>query len=142
MSDRLQELLRQRRLIEEHLAWLNREIGAAAAVNPLNNPVPPAPEASDTLSKSLSLIEQTVKAAAPQTAEAPETEIDPLLAPYREEPKNLQQSVKRGCLLYFCAGMGLMLLSVFLVYLHYRNRAVETKTTPPQSQVQPASPRH
>ncbi len=31
MSDRLQDLLRQRALIEEHLAWLDREIEAASA---------------------------------------------------------------------------------------------------------------
>jgi hypothetical protein len=83
MSDRLQELLRQKALLDEHAAWLEREIAAertrtsvaspAASPHPSTSPAPPSATAG--------------------------AEADALLDQYRSNPQSIQQEVKRGCLL-------------------------------------------
>jgi len=103
VSDRLNELKRQRAIAQEQLAWLDREIaresGAAAPVAP----TPPAPAAPVVAPET----------AGPAHAEA---EVEAMMAQYRSDPDSLQGNVKRGCFLYFFAALGLLLLAVLAFY--------------------------
>lgn len=135
MSDRLPNLLRQRTIIEEHLRWLDREI-AAASENRL--PIPdenlrPIP-APGSARPSVPIKGEN----SGEILRADGTGVDPLLADYVQEPENLKADVKRGCLIYFSVGMSIMLLSVFLLYLHYAHRA---PAAPPPPATVPISTR-
>ncbi|MBI2518314.1 MAG: hypothetical protein HYV95_15650 [Opitutae bacterium] len=112
MSERLQELQRQRALLQEHLAWLDREIateqgrpaptGPATPPSPLSPlPLPPTPR---------------------PVASAPDRDVDALLAQYSEKTGNVKQDVRRGCFLYFAAAFALVGLAVLALYLYSRNR--------------------
>lgn len=133
MPDRLQELIQQRRLIEQHLAWLNREIAAATAL------LAPA-EVSSLLAhptKTPAGLTMAPRAGIggkePLEAAVPLPEADTILAEYEQNPQNLEQSVKRGCLLYFGAAMFILILGVFLLYLYRVNHPLPVppaKSTP------------
>jgi hypothetical protein len=128
MSDRLRELLRQRALLQEHLAWLEREITAASdkGVPPAELPlakivVPPTPTpaAIPTLAHSGPVIATTgTTRPVPVTAQAAEA----ILEEYRVPPNALQQDVRRGCLLYFAAGFLIFALAVVGLYFAIRSR--------------------
>ncbi len=99
MSDRLQELLRQKALLQEHSAWLDREIAAEMGRTP---PAPsPAPEPASA-----------ARTAAPSTAEA-----DAILDQYRGSAQSIHQQVKRGCLLYLAVAFALVAASVIAIHL-------------------------
>ena len=104
MSDRLQELLRQKTLLAEQAAWLEREIAAEQARAGVT---PPAPAAGAPASPP--------PASSVATAEA-------LFEQYRPNPQSVQQEVKRGCYLYFLGALVLLGLGVFAIYLVYRHR--------------------
>lgn len=106
MSDRLQELLRQKALLDEHAAWLEREI-AAERTRTGEVPPPAAPPLS-------------TPAARPSAMTG--AEVDALLDQYRSHPQSLQQEVKRGCFLYFFGALALLGLTVLAVYFAYRSR--------------------
>lgn len=137
MPDRLSELLQQRRLIQDHLAWLDREIAAATktetalgAVSALSLHKPlPAPTAP--LPGSACVV---FPPEAPAASSQPSpTGVDPeaLLAEYQQDPQNLQVDVKRGCFLYFGIAMGLLLLVVALIYMNYlRHRSDPSARSP------------
>lgn len=100
MSDRLAELRRQRQLMQEHLAWLDREIAtetgkaAPAAATPAGPaPVPPA-----------------------------ETDADALIAQYSASPESLHQDVRKGCLLYFALASVALIALVAVLYFTITSR--------------------
>jgi len=104
MSDRLQELLRQKALLAEQTAWLEREISAEQArtgVTPLAivTAAPAAPPPATVVASTEALFEQ-----------------------YRPNPQSVQQEVKRGCYLYFLGALALLGLAVFAAYLVYSHR--------------------
>jgi hypothetical protein len=108
MSERLDELRRQRALAQEQLAWLDREI--ARESGPGSKPAPaataPAPAATPTAMST-----EAARAA------------DEILARYRDESPNTERDVKRGCYLYFVLALVLLFLSAlgaYLVYTHWR----------------------
>ena len=110
MSSRLDELRRHRALLQEHLAWLDREIAAAAGEKPASPAVPivAAPRPA------------TPPPAAPDAADA--VELEHLFAELSaEEQKQMAPPSKTGCwviysaiLLVLCATVGL------LVHFFYR----------------------
>jgi hypothetical protein len=104
MSDRLQELLRQKALLAEQAAWLEREIAAEQARPGVT---PPAAAAAAPASPP--------PASAVATSEA-------LFEQYRPNPQAVQQEVKRGCYLYFLGALVLLGLGVLAIYLVYRPR--------------------
>ncbi|HUL52718.1 MAG TPA: hypothetical protein VLT83_04830 [Opitutaceae bacterium] len=110
MSDRLQELLRQKALLDEHAAWLEREI-AAERTRSGGAPVAASPAAAAT---------PVAPAGAAPTLGPAESEADALLDQYRENPQSIHQAVKRGCLLYFFAALVVVGLGVIVIYLVYR----------------------
>jgi hypothetical protein len=107
MSDRLPELHRQRALVAEHLAWLDREIadaGSETPVTPVDFPPPatlPSP-AHPGDAANLPLAEK-------------------ILAEFRSEAERSPTQLRQGCLWAFVAGLGLLILSVVAIYwLRYR----------------------
>jgi hypothetical protein len=113
MSDRLQELLRQKALLDEHAAWLTREIAQEQARSGAR-PAPAVPPAATAPAPAPG----PAVAVAPASAvpAALEAEADAIIDQYRESDKTVQQNVKRGCILYFVAALALLALGVVAIY--------------------------
>jgi hypothetical protein len=123
MPDRLEELRRQRALMQQHLEWLDREIAAetdktrqaqtgvriatvvAAAVPKVSPPPAQSP------------ITETSPAAAARTV-TPEAVSDPdtILEQYRVPQTSLHSDVRKGCFLYFAAALALFFAGVVALY--------------------------
>jgi hypothetical protein len=101
MSARLQELLRQKALLEEQAAWLAREIAAEQA-RAGADPTPPVSPAAPALAPSPSALD--VEAAA-------------IIDQYRDSAETNPQQVKRGCILYFIGV--LVLIALGLLAIHF-----------------------
>lgn len=119
MPDRLAELVRQRALVQEHLAWLDREIAQATpapvAPAPAAPPVPvplPAPAVSEAGPAH-------VAESRPAMAEAAADEI---IERYRPSPGSVRTEVRKGCLLYFVAAFVLLGLGTALLYFAIGSR--------------------
>ena len=102
MQDRLAELRRQRALVAEHLAWLDREL-AAAAPEPIPGPVLPASGAAAT----------SAVPSVPADPAAADSAGEPPLA--QPDPADIKSDVRRGCFLYFAAAVFLGLVGVGLI---------------------------
>jgi hypothetical protein len=101
MSDRLSELHRQRALVAEQLAWLDREIAAAGGEAPAT-PAALAPPANP--------------GGAPDPPAA-----EKILAEFRSEAERSPAKTRQGCLWSFAAGIALLVLGVVAIYwLRYR----------------------
>ncbi|MDO8544157.1 MAG: hypothetical protein Q7S40_27260 [Opitutaceae bacterium] len=147
MSQRLDELRRQRALVQEHLAWLDREIAAAApqksAVSTTTiSPAAPAPivtKAEPLASTSAAVSSPSVGSGASipsvlsvpsptsagATAAAPppgELAVEKLLEEYRVAPDAVRQDVRKGCFLYFAAACALFALVVVVLFFALRTR--------------------
>ena len=126
MADRIAELARQRALLSEHLAWLDREIADEtvkrlipkapdpAAAN-MAAVVPPPPPAQ--------ISEPTVGAAPPLTTTAPAAA--EILDQFRVEPSAVKQDVRKGCLLYFAAAFVLLGVVVAILYFTIGTHSIE-----------------
>ncbi len=102
-DDRLQDLRRQRTLVQEQLAWLDREIAAAAGAAA---PQPSAPP----------LAPQNPPAAAPP---APvDQDVEAILESYRTEASSGPADARRGCYMVFFSGLALMALVVLGWYFY------------------------
>lgn len=130
MSDRLQELLRQKALLSEHAAWLDREIALerertapaleTGAAPPPVVPTEPAPAGPvEPTGQPTPASQEPVPATSgsvPAGASTP-----PIPAEYRTEPKEIRQKVTRGCLTYFVIGLVLLGLGFTAIVLFYRH---------------------
>ena len=106
MSDRLPELRRQRALVAEHLAWLDREISAAGSEAPATPASPPPVTLPPSTQPD-------------GVADGPVAE--KILAEFRSEAERAPADMRRGCLWSFVAGMLLLILGVAAIYwLRYR----------------------
>lgn len=117
-ADRLKDLLRQRALLSEHLAWLDREIASAqgaSGTQPAAIAVPAQPPLASPSPGTGGA------QAAPAASPVPAAEVDALFDRLRSEEMGQGQISKRGCWMVFAA---LMLISVIgvatLVFLRYR----------------------
>ena len=131
MSDRLSQLHRQRALLQEHLAWLDREIAAASEKPAATAPAPelktgrplsavqPPPAsaipAATALPATTPVAATTITEAPPSPVEAAAS--DAILEKYRVPTGNLQQDVRKGCFLYFAASF--VLLGALVAILYY-----------------------
>jgi len=96
VSDRLDELRRQRDLLREQLAKLDAQI--AAAESPAQAPF-------------------TEKGQPPQAVAASEPlSADAILEEYGRAPASMARQAKLGCILYFVGAMALLALAVAAVY--------------------------
>jgi hypothetical protein len=109
VSDRLAELRRQRQLLQEHLAWLDREI--AATDSP---PIDPAPIAVPAVNPATSK-------PAPVTPSGPD-DADALLRQYTASPESLHQDVRKGCFLYFALASLAVIALVAVLYFALSRR--------------------
>jgi len=100
VSDRLDELRRQRDLAKQQLAWLEREIVAAEGAAR-----EPAPAEGQPVRPAVPF--------EPQNAEA-------ILEEFRRPPASIAKQAKLGCILYFAGAMALLALAVAAVYLYAR----------------------
>ncbi len=100
MSDRLDELRRQRDLARQQLAWLEREIAAAEGAARDPSPAQGGPA-------------QPAAAPEPKSAEA-------ILEEFRRAPAAIATQTKLGCILYFAGAMAFLILAVAAVYLYAR----------------------
>jgi hypothetical protein len=105
VSDRSDQLRRQRDLLREHLAWLEREI-AAQETNQGGGEPPRIAPAHFNVSAS----------DADRDAEA-------ILAEFRRSAPAIESQTKRGCILYFAMALGLLGLVVLGIgYYYLKNR--------------------
>jgi hypothetical protein len=101
VSDRLEELRRQRALQREHLDWIEREIAALEEAARR----PPGAE----------------PAAFPPEARADERTAEAILGEYALPAASIEKRTRLGCLLYLALALALTALAVFAVYLHARS---------------------
>ncbi|HVZ64807.1 MAG TPA: hypothetical protein VG936_09570 [Lacunisphaera sp.] len=121
MTDRQKELQRQRALVQEQLAWLDREIAREAGTGPVATPA--APTATPVTPPAM------VPPGAPpgpassrEAAARAEAEAEAMMAEYRRDPESLQSSVKKGCILYFIGAFALLALGLVAWYFLQRGR--------------------
>ncbi len=134
MSARLQELLRQKALLSEHSAWLDREIAIERARTAQADGAevsPPAPEAAPAVAATPpAQPEQTAEAAPAQPGISPASPAPPVAtgstppvpAEYQTEPKLIRRAVTWGCLFYFMGALALLGLGIVAMYLFYHHR--------------------
>ncbi|GAB1488822.1 hypothetical protein MASR2M8_12690 [Opitutaceae bacterium] len=115
-EDRLKELIRQRALLAEHLAWLDREITGVRGVSgslSLADSVSPAPEPC-----SATLAASQPRSSLPSAAAA---EVDALFDRLQTEEKSRGQFSQRGCWMVFTLLMLAGLVGIAaLIFLRYR----------------------
>lgn len=106
MSDRSDELRRQRDLLREHLAWLEKEIAAHEGVAPADFP----PRQSQPRFNV--------------TASDADRDAEAILAEFRRSAPAIESQAKRGCILYFAIAIGLLLAATlgFAYYFYARSR--------------------
>jgi hypothetical protein len=140
MSDRLAELLHQRALLQEHLAWLEGEIAAASdasvrpSTRPISVPAPPPSEAAisrpaDRSVHPIAIPSSGARVAAslpsPVVVDLAEKAVpaaDEILEQYRQSSGNVQQDVRKGCFLYFAAAFVVLGLVVTVLYFAISSR--------------------
>jgi hypothetical protein len=105
MSDRLSDLQRQRALLQEHLAWLDREITQASNTKPTT---PASPGNAQATSAALPTPLRGPNALQPSATV-------PLDGP-QETAGAMAADAKRGCLIAFAVGMVLFFALVLGAY--------------------------
>ncbi|MBL9214921.1 MAG: hypothetical protein JNG83_05550 [Opitutaceae bacterium] len=109
MSERLKDLQRQRALAQEQVDWFDRQIAAeTGAATPPAAAAPAGPQPA-------------APASAPAAHDA-EAAADRIMAQYREQSKSKPADIKRGCILYFVFGLGLLGIAFATVYILYTRR--------------------
>jgi hypothetical protein len=121
MTDRLQELLRQRASIQAHLDWLDREIATAREVShvPVDSAAAQVPVAAIASSLPLPSTSASQPVLVGQNAQA-----DEIIAQYRLDKDSLRTDVRKGCLLYFFGALAFLGLCIVAFYL--LNRLLKT----------------
>jgi hypothetical protein len=116
-SPRLAELRRQRALVQEHLAWLDREIAAAGGTGASTTAQPAADNRPPVAPSTTGLT-----GAAPAAVAAVDTAADAILEDYRTPASKLQQDVRLGCFMYFAAALVAVGAGVVVLYFLLRHR--------------------
>lgn len=121
MSDRLQELLRQKASLDEQAAWFEREIALERA-RAGGNPPGAAPVAAPAPAPATTPALATPAAAPAAMTPALDAEAEAILEQYRAPAQSSRQQLKWGCILYLIGALALVALSVLAIYLHARRR--------------------
>jgi len=125
VSDRLNELQRQRALVQEHLGWLEREIArelgqpAAPAATAAPVPPPPTPAPAPSAAVPATPADKLSEEAAARAAEE-------VFARYQPTRGQSPGDIKKGCVLYFVFAMGLLVIftiSAYFVYVATRDNS-------------------
>ena len=127
MCERLNELLRQRALLDEHLEWLEAEIAAEKRKGPVTQEVAPifTPAPSPTIRPMAAPVPAPL-AVPPPLIERPaaevEREAESILEQYRTEQARVGTSVKRGCFGYFFVAMVLLIGALVGFYFYVKTQ--------------------
>jgi hypothetical protein len=145
--DRLAELQRQRALLQEHLAWLEREIAAEMRGSPAASPASPSSSTGLPAQSfaNLGTLPTSSVVATPASASlaaatgvsgpaAITSVVDPTLEVYRQDTASLKSDLRRGCLLYFGIAFALFAIAVTAFYFLYSRRVPR-----PERQLAPAT---
>jgi len=120
MSDRLEELLRQRAAIQAHLAWLDREIAETAERLSPSIPPPAAPAKIVSSTKPEPKPEEE-----PSVAES-NAQAERIMADYKQDVGRQQSDIKRGCFLYLASAFAVLAIFLLLFYFfHTRRQPIE-----------------
>lgn len=111
MSSRLQELLRQKAMLAEHAAWLDREIAREQAQAGAPVPAAPPPMAPATVPMP----------AAPVPSADLDAEAAALIQQYGDAAHSSHERIRTGCILYIVAAVILALLPFLAVYFFYHH---------------------
>jgi hypothetical protein len=128
---RLAELLRQRDLVRDHLAWLDREIADAAGAG----------------GRTTAAGSATPVAIEPRDADALVTEATASLRAadvFQPDPINAAQNTRRGCLIAIAIAFLVMFLTFTVIYfVAYRDRGIlsGSRGGEPPPHAAPAQPR-
>lgn len=124
MADRLQELLQQRALIKEHLAWLEGEISAASG-RPveMREPAPaPFPAAQPAVAGPIPMpAPGSLPGSLPRregNTVRMRDDADTMIARMAAEENPAPVPTKKGCWIFFCATLVLLGAAAW-VALHY-----------------------
>jgi hypothetical protein len=105
VSDRSDELRRQREIVRQHLAWLDRELAAQEGI-PAAEPAPYVPP------RPISV-----------TASDADRDAESILSEFRQPAPSIEAQTKRGCILYFSIAVVLMVgAALVILYLYSRSR--------------------
>lgn len=115
MSARLQELLRQKAMLADHAAWLEREIEREQAQS--SEPTAPLPAADDARTEAPAPAATPAESAVDLDAEA-----EAIMQQYRDASAPDHERIRLGCILYVVAAVIVALLPFLAVYLFYRAR--------------------
>ncbi|HET7535858.1 MAG TPA: hypothetical protein VFJ90_05345, partial [Candidatus Didemnitutus sp.] len=122
MSDRLNELQRQRALIQEHLAWLDRQIAAEAGRQPTAPSISSSPTVPVAPAASAAPSGDTLVGTISRLSASPFTEAEKIMAQYRAEPNSTKNDVRKGCIIYFALASLVVILTVVAVYFWSKSK--------------------
>ncbi|MCZ6674952.1 MAG: hypothetical protein O7C75_18635 [Verrucomicrobia bacterium] len=119
MSDRLSKLQQQKRLIEEHLRWLEQEIEAESGQS-VDSAKPEAQESTPPIPVTTAIplgSKDTPIASAPvQEEESVEGISDELISRYAHASARREMDPKLGCILYAVGALAFIALVIFAIY--------------------------
>jgi hypothetical protein len=112
VSDRSDELRRQREIVRQHLAWLDRELASREGI--------PAPEPLPNVAQDYPSVPPRYPSVSASDADR---DAESILDEFRQPAPSIEAQTKRGCILYFAIGVGLLLAVVIAtVYFYSRGR--------------------
>ncbi len=126
MSDRLKELQRHRAMLQEHLAWLDREIAALGETKP--SALPPSEGAPVSFTPPparapLAVPPPPSRATSPAAQLASAKAAEEIMARYQTETQSVQSKTRLGCFIYFFLALGMVALVVLIFYLRTLRRS-------------------
>lgn len=113
MSDRLNELQRQRALAQEQVAWFDREITRERG----DAILPEAPQPAHVVAP---LPQASAKLGAVAAAMDTELRAAEIIERFQKTERPVKDDVRRGCFLYFFTAFLLLGLAAFAFYLLHR----------------------
>lgn len=120
MPDRLDELRKQRALVQQHLTWLDHEI---AAVTVTRLTLPPFAMRSSTGTRP-PISPTATNLAVPMGGPKPAVVV-PELSDFQVNPDDVQVDTRKGCILYSAlAFLILILILVVIYFVGYRDNPV------------------
>ncbi len=113
VSDRLDELHRQRATLQAHLDWLDREIAREKSES--RDATPPSNFSGQTAALAKETSARTVASLVPAT-DASSADAESILAQFADSPQKIQTQVKRGCWTVFALALLIPALGVAAWY--------------------------
>ena len=116
MADRLEELRKQRALVQQHLTWLDHEI---AAVTVTRLTLPPFAMRAGTRAPIPGATNTPIKVVPAAGMPIPE------LSEFQVDPDDVQGDTRKGCILYAALAFVILVLVLVAIYfLKYRDSPV------------------